>query len=166
MPRKPDFFTQLSRDELEKLQAFAREPSSTVKACHEWLLAHGYTASESAVARWKRRFDEEDRQSEALDLADAIYSASEHGAVDVAGAVSLQLAQRLQAALAKGGDDLKFGDLLKASMAINAAMTTQQRIEKLKTVGRQQMESMKQKLADRTLTQEDIDDVRKKVFGG
>lgn len=132
MPRKPDFFSQMTRDELEKLEALAREPSATVKRCHEWLLMNGYTASESAVARWKRNFDESDRQHAAAELADAIFTASNGGAVDVAGGVSLQIAQRLQSALVRGGDDLEFGDLLKAAMAVNATMTTEQRIEKLK----------------------------------
>jgi hypothetical protein len=51
MPQNPDFFAQLSREELDALEKFAREPSSTVDKCLEWLLAHGYRASRSAVGR-------------------------------------------------------------------------------------------------------------------
>jgi len=135
MPRKPDFFAHLDRSELEALEAFARQPSATIDSCHEWLLAKGITASRSAVARWKNGFDELDRMSAAAELADVIATADQ-GTADVAGAVSLQIAQRLQAAIVKGGDDLKAGDLLKMSMAINAVATTQQRVEKLKAIQR------------------------------
>lgn len=131
MPRKPDFFAHLDLTELQQLEAFARQPASTIDKCHEWLQAKGITASRSAVARWKNGFDEIDRMSAAAELADVIMSADQ-GTADVAGAVSLQIAQRLQAAIVKGGENLPTGDLLKMSMAINAVATTQQRVNKLK----------------------------------
>ena len=133
MARSPDFFDQLSRPDLEQLQAFAREPKATLKRVHEWMLAHGWTASKSAVHRWLKRFREQDRQSDAAELADAIYTAnSATGAVDVAGAVNLQLAQRLQSALVKGGDKLAMGDLLKGAMAVNAITNAQGKLVELK----------------------------------
>jgi len=135
MPRQPDFFSQMERADLEKLEAFARKPGAKIDKVHEFLLAEGFTASRAAVGRWFKRFREVDRMSEAAELADAIHTASaESGAVDVAGAVNLQLAQRLQSALVKGGDRLDIGDLLKGAMAINAMTTAQQRVEKLKKI--------------------------------
>lgn len=141
MPRKPDFFSQLDRSELEKLEAYAREPGRTVDQVHEHLLVQGFTASRSAVGRWKARFDETDRMSAAAELADAIHTASaDAGTVDVAGAVNLQVAQRLQAALVRGGEELALGDLLKASLAISQITANQKRVVELK---RQQADAVK-----------------------
>jgi hypothetical protein len=105
MPRKPDFYSQMSRDELEKLEAFAREPGRTVDACHDWLLAQGFTASRSAVGRWKKAFDETDALSAASDLCDAINTAhAELGSVDLNKAMQLQLQQRMADKLARDGN--------------------------------------------------------------
>lgn len=132
--RAPDFFADMTRSDVERLEAFAREPKATVDKVHDWLLAEGFTrASRSAVGRWLKRFRESDRIREASEFADAIYTASaEAGSVDVAGGVNLQLAQRLQMALVKGGDKIAIGDLLKASMAINQISSSESRLRELK----------------------------------
>lgn len=133
MPRKPDFYQHLDGPGLERLEAFARQPASTIDRVHDWLQAEGIVCSRSAVARWKLGFDEADRMSAAAELADAIHTASsEAGTVDVAGAVNLQLAQRLQAALVNGGDQLPIGDLLKGAMAINALTNAQGKLNDLR----------------------------------
>ena len=117
MPRAPDFFSQMTRDEMEKLEAFAREPGKKVDQVLDFVLANGWKASRSAVGRWLKKFREIDRQSAAAELADAIYTANAStGMVDVAGAVSLQVAQRLQTALLNAGDKVAIGDLHKAAM--------------------------------------------------
>lgn len=166
MPRQPDFFVQLQRSDLEKLEAFAREPGRTIDKVHDYLLAQGFTASRSAVGNWLKKFRETDRMLEAAELADAIHTASaDAGAVDVAGAVNLQLAQRLQAALVKGGDKLAIGDLLKGAMAVNALTNAQGKLEELKRSGKQQLEALKSAAKQRAITPEMIEQVSKSVFG-
>ena len=56
MPQHFKVHELLSRVELDQLEAFAREPGRTVDECHEWLQAHGFTLSRSAVGSWKREF--------------------------------------------------------------------------------------------------------------
>ena len=167
MPRTPDFFADMTRADLEALEAFAREPKNRLTQVHEWLLAHGFRASRSATQRWLKKFRETDRMSEAAELADAIHSAASNaGAVDVAGAVNLQLAQRLQSALVQGGDKLAIGDLLKGAMAINALTNAQGKVEELKARGREQMEKLKSAVQQqRAITPEMIESVSKAVFG-
>lgn len=139
--RNPDFFEHLTRQQLEQLEAFAREPKANVEKCLDWIGTLGIKTSRSAVGRWFRKFREMDRMSDAAELADAIHTASSSaGAVDVAGAVNLQLAQRLQIALVKGGDKLAMGDLLKGAMAINSLTSAQGRINELR---KQQTDALK-----------------------
>ncbi len=167
MPRPPSFFSHLNADELNQLEAFAREPKHGIRSCKEWIEAKGIVVSKSAVGRWFKRFREEDRQSEAAELADAIHSAaSGAGAVDVAGAVNLQLAQRLQAALVNGGDKLAIGDLLKGAMAVNALTNAQGKLEEMKRAGREQMDRLKGVAATgNAITPEMIAAASKAVFG-
>lgn len=164
--RKPDFFQHLSSTDLEKLEAFAREPGSTNAKVRDWILALGVKASSGAVNRWYRNFRESDRQIGASELADAIYSASKDaGAVDIAGAVNLQIAQRLQTALVKGGDKIGFADLVKASMAVNQISTAQKRLNEMVRLGNAELDKLKGESAKRGITPEDIEQVRKAVFG-
>lgn len=139
--RKPDFFQQMEPADKQKLEAFARTPKATIKKVYEHLLAEGFTASESAVARWFKRFREEDRIIAANELAAAIHSASaEAGTVDIAGGVNLQIAQRLQEALVRGGNKLPIGDLLKAAIAVNQVGNAEKRLNEEK---RKQAEAVK-----------------------
>jgi hypothetical protein len=166
MPRSPDFFSQLCSDELNKLEAFAREPKATVDRVHEYLLAKGFLASRSAVGRWFKGFKERDRQSVAAEIADAIYSAQGDGATaDIAGAVNLQIVQRLQSFLLKGGDKLPVGDLLKASMALGTITNAQVKLNDIKARGREQMQQLATAAKQRQITPEDIERISKKVFG-
>ena len=166
MPRAPDFFAHLDSNELNKLEAFAREPGRKVDDCFDWLTAKGIVTSRSAVGRWLKRFREEDRMSEAAELADAIHTASKDaGTVDVAGAVNLQLAQRLQFALVKGGDKLALGDLLKGAMAVNALTNAQGKLNEIKRLGREELNKLKGAATKRAITAEDIEAVSKAVFG-
>ncbi|HEX8342212.1 MAG TPA: hypothetical protein VF624_15015 [Tepidisphaeraceae bacterium] len=167
MPRTPDFYSHLDAKELAQFEAFAREPKHKISHCHEWLAAKGIITSKSAVQRWKHRFDETDRMSAAAELAAAIHTASaEGGTVDVAAAVNLQLAQRLQTALVKGGDRLEMGDLLKGAMAISALTSAQGKLNELKRIGREQMEQLKSKAKSGVvITPEMIEQASKAFFG-
>jgi hypothetical protein len=165
VPRAPDFFSQMSRAELDQLEAFAREPGRTIDACHEWLLARGYTASRSAVGSWKKKFDESDRIRAATDLSDAIHTAAAECPVDVAGAVNLQIAQRLQAAIVKGGDGLSVKELLACSIAINQLTTSQKRVRQMLAEKFDAEVKKLQSRGPRQITQDDLLEVRKAMFG-
>jgi len=164
--RKPDFFAQMEAADQAKLEEFARSPKATIETVHEHLLAHGFTASESAVGRWMKRFRETDRLADASELADAIQRASaEAGTVDVAGGVNLQIAMRLQHALAKGGDELPIGELLKAAMAVNQVGSAEKRLKEMKRVAGEQFDKLKGEATRRALTPADIEAARKAAFG-
>jgi hypothetical protein len=170
MPRAPDFYKHLDRVELDKFEAFSREPSRTIEQCVEYLQAMGIVVSKSAVGRWKKAFDETDRLSAAAEIADAIHTAaSENGTVDVAGAVNLQLAQRLQSVLCKGGDGLVVGDLLKIAMASSALTGSEKRnremLREIKSKGKQEMDRLKQEVLTGSISPERVEAASKAMFG-
>jgi hypothetical protein len=66
----------LSREELDKLEAFAREPGRTVDECHEWLQAHGFTLSRSAVGAVEAAFDASDKFRASNETARALVDAA------------------------------------------------------------------------------------------
>ena len=118
--RAPDFFAQMTRADLDRLEAYARQPGRKIGELLRWMKNEGFSASKSAVDRWRRKFRESDRILEAAEFADSIHSAAAaYGTVDIGGAVNLQVAQRIMKALVRGGDRTDFGDLLKASQAVN-----------------------------------------------
>jgi hypothetical protein len=167
MPQNPDFFAQLSREELDALEKFAREPSSTVDKCLEWLLAHGYRASRSAVGRWKQGFDMRERFSRSRELAGAMKTAMEGGSFDdVAAAANMQLVNLVfEQSVLMQADEAVDGDTVEAmtrslkNLVGTKAQHTKMLAEKFDS------ETRKLVAQKRALTQQDIDDVRKAVFG-
>jgi hypothetical protein len=143
MPRSPDFFTGMSTEDLEAFEAFAREPGRTVDDCHEWLLAKGYTPSRSAVGRWKKKFDAQDRLRAASTLAaDVLATAKDAGAVSIGDAATHTLTQVLfeQLLRMQGDEDVKSGDLVNISTALRGAMSVKKQVNELKA---QQADAMK-----------------------
>ena len=137
MPRQPDFISQLERNELEQLEAFARKPGRTIDQCFDYLCAeHGFVPSEefpehprrlnrNSVWRWKRRFDEADRMSVASELADAMATAEdEAGAVDLGRGARLMVLQRLVNQIAEMGDDANISVLNKFSTTLEKLTRT------------------------------------------
>lgn len=169
MPRAPDFFAELSADELKLLEAFAREPGRTVDQCVDWLEAHGVTqVSRSAVGRWKQKFDANDKLRAASELAaDVLETAKQSGSVGIGDAATHTLSQLLFESLLRmqGQDQVKSGELLKLSMALKNAMQTKSEIDELRAKGREQMEQLKSAAKARAITPEMIDQVSKAVFG-
>jgi hypothetical protein len=168
MPRSPDFFTQLSRDELDALEAYAREPGRTVDGCHEWLLGHGFTASRSAVGVWKKRFDAEDRIAQASRLAGNIMAtAKAEGAAGIGEAATHTLSQLLfeQLLRLQTSADVDSGELMKLSISLGNAMKTQNVVNELKRQGREQMEQLATAARQKQITPEMIQSVSKAVFG-
>lgn len=88
---------QLKADELQELEAFAREPGRTVDEIHQWLLERGFTMGRSSAGRWMTAFRKQlqaERFGRSADLARAIEGAiNREGIEAVAKGASKQLLQ-------------------------------------------------------------------------
>ena len=135
MPRQPDFFEKLSRDVLDAFESYAREPGVTVDDCVDWLANRKVEASRSAVARWKKRFDAEDKFRASNEVARGLMEAAKsQGTVAISDAATLQLSQMLFEQLLKLQADEKVStkELWGASMALKNVITGKRHVEKLK----------------------------------
>lgn len=122
----------LSRQELDDLEAFTREPGRTVDECHEWLQAHGFTLSRGAVGNWKQTFDLEDKVRRAARVSrEYLDVAREAGAAEIASASLLKFQQILFEHLL-GADEADAGELLKLSVSLKTAVEAGRHIEKLR----------------------------------
>lgn len=125
-----------SREELEELKAFAREPARTVDACHEWLLAKGYTLSRSAVGAWKRKFLADDRYAASAETAKVVIEAAKSGGVvSVSDAVTLQMQHMIFEQLLSMQEDgtVTAKDLRSLSTASRNAIAGKLVLEELRT---------------------------------
>lgn len=125
----------LSRDELDQLEAFAREPGRTVDECWEWLAAHGFRLSRGAVGNWKREFDLTDRFRASNETARALMDAAKGaGTVAISDAATLQMSQMLFEQLAKlqAGGEVSSKELWALSMALKNVVQGKRHVEKLK----------------------------------
>jgi len=128
--------TDLSREELDQLEAFAREPGRTIDQCCDWLAAQGWTQiSRNAVWRWKREFDVRDRFRASNETARALMDAAkQQGAVAVSDAAMLQLSQMLfeQMLRLQGDGEVSTKELWALSMGIKNVVQGKRQVEKLK----------------------------------
>lgn len=162
----------LGLEELNALEAFAREPGRTVDECWEWMQAKGYTLSRSAVGTWKKEFDSilmTERFSRAGELAMAInQSAAASGAVGIADAAMKQLTQVVfeQAVKLQSEGEIEPLDIVRWSAALKSLTGTKKDVEQL--LGEKFDREMKEKQAKRPngiVTPEDIAAARKAIFG-
>jgi hypothetical protein len=124
----------LSREELDELESFAREPARTIDQCHDWLQAHGFTLSRGAVHNWKREFDVEDKFRASNEVARVLLDAAKgKDVVAISDAATLQLSQMLFEQLLKlqGDGEVTTKDLWGVSMALNNVVRSKQRVEQL-----------------------------------
>ena len=157
----------LSRAELDELEAFAREPGRTIDECHEWLQAHGFTISRTAVFRWFRNFRSEDRFRTSQELAkNLVETAKREGTIAVNDANTLLLSSMLQNKLLQleSQEDAPTKELWGVSMALKNVVATKTEVEEQKGRFDQAAKALLGK--KREITQADIDEVRKAVFGG
>lgn len=131
----------LSRDELDQLEAFAREPGRTIDECMTWLQAHGVTSedrggiSRGAVHNWKREFDATDKFRASNEVARALVDAAKsEGTVAISDAATLQLSQMLLEQLLRlqSDEQVDTKELWAASMALKNVVQGKRHIEKLR----------------------------------
>jgi hypothetical protein len=156
----------LDRKELDELEAFAREPARTVDECHEWLQVRGYTLSRTAVFRWLHSFRTEDRFRTSAEMTNSIIeTAKREGVVALNDANVLSLSVKLQEKLLQlaSDDATPAKELLAVSMALKNVVATKTEIEEQKS----RFDEAAKKLLGkkREISQSDIDEVRKAVFG-
>jgi hypothetical protein len=136
MPQHFKVHELLNREELDALEAFAREPGRTVDECTDYLLAHGFTIVRSSVHRWMRQFLLSDRFTASNETARALMDAAKQGGtVAISDAAVLQLSQMLFEQLVKLQSDKKVNtkELWAVSMALKNVVTGKRHVEKLKS---------------------------------
>jgi uncharacterized protein YktA (UPF0223 family) len=121
--------------ELEELEAYARDPGRTVDECHEWMQAHGYTLSRSAVGEWLRKFRMTDRYRASGDLANTLVeTAKAQGVVAISDATALQLQTMIfdRSLEAQAGKQIEAKELLSLSRAFKTVVSGKRGVEQLK----------------------------------
>jgi hypothetical protein len=172
MARHPKVHEELSRDELDRLEAYAREPGRTIDECVEWLQAEGFVISRSAVGRWKAAFDAEDRFKAAADLARGLMdtATSGKGATDIADAANLKLGQMAFEQLVRMQTDevVSTKDVLGLSLALRNVVATKRGVELVREemAGRQKKAAEEaRKVADAGGSAAQVVAVIQKAFG-
>jgi hypothetical protein len=161
---------ELSPEEIAELEALARKPGCTVNDCHQWLLERGFTISHGAVGNWVSKFREllmKERFSRSSELAQAIRSAVEGGNFDdVATAANLQLlnvvfeqSARMQAEGEIDPEQIESHTRSLKNLVGTKAQHAKMLAEKFDAKAKDLVN------AKRQITQEDVDEVRKAVFG-
>jgi hypothetical protein len=135
MPQHFKVHELLSREELDELETFAREPGRTVLECFEWLAARGFVLSHGAVGNWKKDFHLTDQFASSNASARALMDAAKSGgAVAIGDAAALQLSQMLfeQMTVAASSGKVTAKDLWAMSMALKNTITSKRHLEKLR----------------------------------
>jgi hypothetical protein len=138
MARHFAIHTLLSREELDELETFAREPGRTVDACWDWMLAHGFKVSRAAVGTWKRHFSLSDRFAASSEAAKALMEAAKAGGtVAIADAATLQLGQMVFEKMielqgGQEGGEVSTKDLWALSMSLKNVVQGGRHTQKLR----------------------------------
>jgi hypothetical protein len=132
MPRHFKVHEELTREQLDELETFAREPGRTVDDCHDWLLAHGFTMSRGAVYNWQTTFNQDDKLRRASEVSrNYLAAGKDAGAAEIASATLLKFQQILFEHML-GADAADAGELLKLSVSLKTAVEAGRHIEKLR----------------------------------
>jgi hypothetical protein len=136
MPQPHKVHELLSREELDELEKFAREPARSVDQCWDWMQAHGFTIGRSSVHRWLRTFLATDRFAASNDVARSLVDAAKAGGtVAISDAATLQLSQMLfeQLLRLQSDEQVDTKELWACSMALKNVVQGKRHVEKLKT---------------------------------
>jgi hypothetical protein len=137
VPRHHKVHELLDREELDALEAFAREPGRTVDEVHEWLQAKGYTLARSSAGRWLSAFVAEDKFKAASEVARSIVTAAadDKGAVAIADATALKVNQMVfEAALRLQSDDqVETKELLQLAQAWRHGVLGKRDVERVRS---------------------------------
>jgi len=159
----------LSSSELDELKIFAREPGRSIDELHQWLLERQFTLSRSSVGRWMLQFREEmlsERFAESTGLAAAMKEAvaAGKGFDSVAEATAMQLTQVVfeQATALQAEQKIDPLDVQRMTRSLLNLTNTK---EKLSLRFDKEAAAKVQASPTRTITAEDLAEIRKSVFG-
>jgi hypothetical protein len=165
MARGPDFFKQMSVEQIDALEEFARHRGKSVDDVTGYLADLQIRTSRSAVGRWLQDFRMWDRSNRAKEIAKS-YMQAAAGDDDAAVAdASLRKFNELLFETLASGEELDTGDLLKISVALKTGLGARQLVNDIKTRGVAQLNELKGEANKRAITAEDIERVSKAVFG-
>ncbi|MGN6727957.1 MAG: phage protein Gp27 family protein [Tepidisphaeraceae bacterium] len=166
MARQPDFFRQMNEQLLEQLEEYAREPGRYGTEVLQWLTERGVKTSRSAVYNWFEDWRMEERNRRATDMARdylAAAKAADPTAVSEAALMKFEELVLEHLMSAESGDA---GELMKIAVAMKTGAGTRRELLELKQRGNAELDKLKKAAtAKRQITAEDIENVRKKVFG-
>ena len=129
---------ELKPDDLAAYRAYLREPRTTNKSAHAWLVGRGYTTfSESAVARHKRHFlalraGEEQSLERARQWSDLAREVRGDGGDVVDGAVILTEVMACRALFDADVEDMSDTDLVFYGQLVSRLVQTRVRLTKLR----------------------------------
>jgi len=168
-----ELLAELSDDQVAEYEALLRQPASTIDDLLEWFGGHGCKISRGAVWKHRKNFDqtlEDVRQSAEMARAFA-QVARESGVTDMNDAIIGRF-QQLQMQWAFGqldGGELDAEDLERFAKSMNQAATAAERNENLRDRFEAAMKAVQakaeQREGKRAITDDDIAEVRKAVFG-
>jgi hypothetical protein len=135
MPRHFKIHELLSREELDGLEAFTREPGRTIDEIDEWLQAAGKPVSRGGIHTWRTDFLLNDKFRAANEAARSVFAAqaADKDAVSLSDAATSQLAQMIfeQLVTLQIDGKVETKELWAASMALKNVINSKRQVEKL-----------------------------------
>lgn len=131
----------LTREQLDELEAFEREPGRTVDELCAWFADRGHEISRGAVWNWKVEFDLNDKIRRSAELS-AMYvqTAQSLSPEKIAAASSLKFQQMLFEYLSEASAP-DANDLMKIAQAMKTGLGAHSQLEELKSRQRQAVEA-------------------------
>lgn len=165
MARGPDFFKQMSIEQIDALEEYARHPGRTVDDVAGYLQDAAVKTSRSAVGRWLQDFRIWDKQQRAADVAKRYLDVARGSDPTAVTEASLRKFEELVLERLMAGDELTADELAKLSQAMRAGLGSRKDILELRAKGREQLAQLKGEAGKRAITADDIERVSKAVFG-
>lgn len=141
MARGPDFFKQMSVEQIDALEEYARHPGRTVDDVAGYLQDAGVKTSRSAAGRWLQDFRIWDKQQRAADVAKRYLDVARGSDPTAVTEASLRKFEELVLERLMAGDELTADELAKLSQAMRAGLGSRKDILELRA---KQAEAVKQ----------------------
>ena len=159
-------FDILSTDDRREFEALLRVPATTVDSAFGWMIDHGYQISRGAVHNAKRSFNEVlESVKRSSEMAAAYSSAARDGAETLSEATVQRFQQLLMDKMMsiETGGELDADELSALSAGVKNGIGSRQAVVKMLA---EKFDKASRSLTTRkTITAEDIAEVRKAVFG-
>ena len=169
-PFKVDELLKDDPEDREAFEAYARVPGRTVDECHEWLLAKGYNVQRWAVGTWKKEATERwaaERLAGSTGLAGVLKSAIAGDFNDVATAAKMMLTSTVleQVTQLQTEGQIDPLDVQRWTRSLANLVGTEEKQRRMLAEKFDRETAKRTGPEKRALTQSDIDEVRKAVFG-